>query len=364
MPSLLGLPQELQINVLSHLLVRPYRLGFTHRLIGPAKHPHKVGLPGRIHYLPSDPMRVCRLSDHFPDNCSKEDDSEELVSSFNSVTLVCKTLYIMAREIFFASNRWALHIGLTIDSLTWVYNHWGPFILKLMTDIKIVAQSTHEDTSLHIQTLLSRFVVTINNEEQLSDGEEKESSCLKRLAMQWISSQRHLSTARKYPHLSPVLRSPIHERNADATRGKSIILHYLDGTKIPNNFADYRGGGLASWAKQEWVLTPLAALRGIEGTVEGCVTEEWATWLEECMAAPKGTDVGDFERKSDPREAARGLNNAITEQKNWYKSWLQFNNEKLVWELPQSIVEEDPWIRLEIEEDYQDYIPSSSEDDD
>jgi hypothetical protein len=55
-------------------------------------------------------------------------------------------------------------------------------------------------------------------------------------------------------------------------------------------------------------------LRGLNATIEGDVTEHWALWLEGCMRANKGKDIGEFVGMGEASEFAQMLKQASSDK--------------------------------------------------
>jgi hypothetical protein len=236
-------------------------------------------------------------------------DSFVIVSNFNALWGVSQQLRSEAQDIFFSRNKWLLHISSRNDGVSWILDHFrsGEEALRMMSDIRIVAQSANCAHLQLVQTRLEKFV------DILISGNK-----LQRLAVQWISGPE---VSRLQTHVQLLVRDHDFERQADGTRGVKRIIVNTAGKSSNNPYAGYVGGGCEKWVENEKVLTPLHKLKGIQARIEGCVTDEWARWLEKSMAATQGP-IGEFVRTKDVKQAEMEMMEAIRLKNRWELDWL------------------------------------------
>ncbi len=294
--SFLGLPLEIRTLVLEQILVCAAPLSLS---------------PGWCSGWPCfRPLRK-RLGIRHYEKCYG---SQAVVLHYTRLWGVSRQLRSEARAIFFSRNRWVFHITSRLDSVLWGLDDWGKEALRMMSDIRIVARSVDSADVQLVRTRLEGFV------DVLIPGNK-----LRRLAVQWIWGPEILAHTGKQRNPVPrVDRDHDTERQADGTRGVKRIIVNPAGRSSNNPYAGYVGGGKEAWVENEKVLTPLHKLKGIQARIEGCVTDEWALWLEESMAATQGS-FGEFVRTKDVKQAEMEMMEAIRLKNRWDMDWLQLN---------------------------------------
>jgi hypothetical protein len=258
------------------------------------------GRSRRLYFRPlGHPLRLCYFQ-----RCNG---SLAVASDISALWGVSQQLRSEAQDIFFSRNRWVLHIASCNDGVSWISDHWGEEALRMMSDIRIVAQSVNCAHLQLVRTRLEKFVDTLISGNKL-----------RRLAVQWIWGPEE---SRLHTHVQRLARDHDFERQADGTRGLKRIIVNTAGKSSNNPYAGYVGGGCEEWVENEKVLTPLHKLKGIQARIEGCVTDEWARWLEKSMAATQGP-IGEFVRTKNVKQAEMEMMEAIRLKNRWEWDWL------------------------------------------
>jgi hypothetical protein len=229
-----------------------------------------------------------------------------LVSSFSAVCRASQQLRSEAQYVFFSRNTWILHVTVPTDAISWVLGHWGEVALQTMAFVRIEA----EGSARLVRKALGKFVDALRTKKRLQ-----------KLCVRWVFSSRHFPLIGRNPHFWPLTKDFRFERRADGTRGSKREM-VAEGEEMGTNpYSGYVGGARQVWVKKEKALTPLQRLKGIHGIIEGCVTDEWALWLEQSMAAPE-QPIGKFVRFKDVKEAEKEMTEAIQKETDWYNNWL------------------------------------------
>jgi hypothetical protein len=227
--------------------------------------------------------------------------ARSLHDDFVNLCLVSKQVRDETVKIFFGCNKWVLHVAKKMNSIDWMIKKWGEESLRRIKILRIEIESVGIGDDWFIHKGLERFVDVVREGAQLHI-----------LSIHWKHAWRHLSTAcyKSYiPHASWL---------GPSRRARKIVgarEPWLDeGSGTDDNVRSASEEWYAGWPAKEMVLTPLQELRGLNGSVEGYVTEEWALWLEDCMRANKGKEPGEFAGKGKTNEVAQMLKRASSDK--------------------------------------------------
>ena len=114
---------------------------------------------------------------------------------------------------------------------------------------------------------------------------------------------------------------PGSKRHADGTRGDQSYAIASYDHPLPNPYFPVRGGGRQSWIEpEELALEPLKDLRGLKkAIIMGCVTEDWALWLEQrMMMSNDDANMDQFVRKVIGAVAEKYLDDKLAKGREWY----------------------------------------------
>jgi hypothetical protein len=298
------IPIEIRLKIFELLLVSPDHLSFTRtwRLSSKRKrrssHFRKYSWCDDI----SPVLRLCRWHET-EDN---EPIALALHTDFVNVCLVSKEMREEAMKIFFGCNKWVLHVSKEMNSIDWIVEKWGEERLRRIKVLRIELQSADFSHDWLVFKGLERFVSVIKEEAQLHT-----------LSISWRHTYKYLKTGRYsgyIPHI-PWLGPPSrHARNPAKTRELSSAPSDENSETEPTRSET----SCAGWPEKEMVLMPLQKLRGMSASIEGEVTERWALWLEGCMRAKKGKDMGEFVGNGEEKEVAQMLKQA-TSSKEYFQ---------------------------------------------
>jgi hypothetical protein len=251
------LPVELRCKILEELLVLPHPV-----FLKPVQQPK---ISERI-FKPS-------LSD------------AALAYNFNTLAAVSKATREEAQQIFFERNTWHLELSLWrekiwerdsfgrvtvhrrftlgpymgINTATFIQKLWGKQALLRLRDIILQVRGTDLEAEEEMKIAIHELVGILN-----------QGANLKKLSVKW---QDHYALSGYWCGTGRIQSAQLiaaSSRKDDGTRDVPIGHPSAWGTK--------------QWATRERILEPLKELRGLEKVVVmGCVTDEWAEELKQCM---------------------------------------------------------------------------------
>jgi hypothetical protein len=297
-PILQRIPTEIRLKILEALLLSSDHLSFTRTWRPPSKRKRRTGHFNKFswHDDISPVLRLCRWHET-EDN---EPIALALHADFVNVCLVSKEMREEALKIFFGFNKWVLHVSNDMNSVDWMVEKWGEDSLRRIKVLRIELQSVGFSHDWLVFKGLQRFVDVV-----------KEGAQLHTLSVFWRHAYRYLKTERYLgyiPHttwLGPLSRRG---RKLASTRELSSAPTGEESDSEPSGSEMWYAG----WPAKEVVLMPLQELRGVSASIEGELTERWALWLEDCMRAEKGKDMGEFSANGEAKEVAQMLKQATS----------------------------------------------------